>query len=27
MYGGRGDISLVQKTPAGTALMQKFLPF
>lgn len=26
-YGGRGDISSVQKTPAGTALMQKFLPF
>jgi flagellar L-ring protein precursor FlgH len=27
VYGGRGDISTVQKTPAGTALMQKFLPF
>lgn len=27
VYGGRGDISAVQKTPAGTALMQKFLPF
>jgi flagellar L-ring protein FlgH len=26
-YGGRGDISTVQKTPSGTALMQKFLPF
>ena len=26
-YGGRGDISAVQKSPAGTALMQKFLPF
>jgi flagellar L-ring protein FlgH len=26
-YGGRGDISTVQKTPAGTVLMQKFLPF
>jgi flagellar L-ring protein precursor FlgH len=26
-YGGRGDVSMVQKTPAGTALMQKFLPF
>ncbi|HEX4183171.1 MAG TPA: flagellar basal body L-ring protein FlgH [Caulobacteraceae bacterium] len=26
-YGGRGDISTVQKTPAGTALMQKFYPF
>ena len=27
VYGGRGDISAVQKSPAGTALMQKFLPF
>jgi flagellar L-ring protein precursor FlgH len=26
-YGGRGDISTVQKTPAGQALMQKFTPF
>ena len=26
-YGGRGDISLVQKTPAGQALVQKFSPF
>jgi flagellar L-ring protein precursor FlgH len=26
-YGGRGDISAVQKTPAGTALMQRFTPF
>jgi flagellar L-ring protein precursor FlgH len=26
-YGGRGDVSAVQKTPAGTALMQRFLPF
>jgi flagellar L-ring protein FlgH len=27
MYGGRGDISAVQKTPSGTALIQRFLPF
>jgi len=26
-YGGKGDISNVQKTPAGQALMQKFTPF
>lgn len=26
-YGGRGDISRVQKTPAGQALMEKFSPF
>jgi flagellar L-ring protein precursor FlgH len=26
-YGGRGDISRVQKTPAGQSLMEKFLPF
>ena len=26
-YGGRGDISAVQKTPGGTALMQRYLPF
>jgi flagellar L-ring protein precursor FlgH len=26
-YGGRGDVSAVQKTPSGTALMQRFLPF
>ena len=26
-YGGRGDISSVQKTPGGTALMQRYLPF
>ena len=26
-YGGRGDISAVQKTPAGTALLQRFWPF
>ncbi|HEX5377299.1 MAG TPA: flagellar basal body L-ring protein FlgH, partial [Phenylobacterium sp.] len=26
-YGGRGDISTVQKTPAGQALVQKFTPF
>src|SRR5271156_5676793 len=25
-YGGRGDISAVQKTPAGTALLQRFWP-
>jgi flagellar L-ring protein precursor FlgH len=26
-YGGRGDISRVQKTPAGTSLIEKFWPF
>jgi len=26
-YGGRGDISTVQKTPVGTALMQRVQPF
>jgi flagellar L-ring protein precursor FlgH len=26
-YGGRGDISAVQKTPVGTALMQRYSPF
>jgi flagellar L-ring protein precursor FlgH len=26
-YGGRGDIASVQKTPAGTALLQRFWPF
>lgn len=26
-YGGRGDVSAVQKTPAGTALLQRYLPF
>ena len=26
-YGGRGDIEAVQKTPAGTALLQRFWPF
>jgi flagellar L-ring protein precursor FlgH len=26
-YGGRGDISRVQKTPAGQSLIEKFLPF
>jgi flagellar L-ring protein precursor FlgH len=26
-YGGRGDISRVQKTPAGQALMERFTPF
>ena len=26
-YGGRGDVSRVQKTPAGTALAQRFSPF
>jgi hypothetical protein len=26
-YGGRGDISAVQKTPVGTALLQRFWPF
>jgi flagellar L-ring protein FlgH len=26
-YGGHGDVSSVQKTPAGTALLQRFWPF
>lgn len=26
-YGGRGDISRVQKTPAGQALVERFYPF
>jgi flagellar L-ring protein precursor FlgH len=26
-YGGKGDISAVQKTAGGTALMQRFAPF
>ena len=26
-YGGRGDISRVQRTPAGQALVEKFSPF
>jgi flagellar L-ring protein precursor FlgH len=26
-YGGKGDISRVQKTPAGQALVEKFSPF
>jgi flagellar L-ring protein precursor FlgH len=26
-YGGRGDISRVQKTPAGQSLVEKFWPF
>ncbi len=26
-YGGRGDISTVQKTPVGTALLQRVTPF
>jgi flagellar L-ring protein precursor FlgH len=26
-YGGRGDISTVQKTPAGTAILQRVQPF
>jgi flagellar L-ring protein precursor FlgH len=26
-YGGRGDISAVQKTPVGTSLIQRFWPF
>ena len=26
-YGGRGDISRVQKTPGGQALVEKFWPF
>jgi flagellar L-ring protein precursor FlgH len=26
-YGGRGDISAVQKTPIGTSLLQRFWPF
>jgi flagellar L-ring protein precursor FlgH len=26
-YGGRGDISAVQKTPVGTSLLERFWPF
>jgi flagellar L-ring protein precursor FlgH len=26
-YGGRGDVTAVQKTPAGTSLLQRFWPF
>jgi flagellar L-ring protein precursor FlgH len=26
-YGGRGDISAVQKTPVGTAILQRIAPF
>ena len=26
-YGGRGDISVAQRTPGGIALVQKFSPF
>jgi flagellar L-ring protein FlgH len=26
-YGGRGDLSVVQKTPAGQALLEKYSPF
>jgi len=26
-YGGRGDISRVQKTPAGQSLVERFSPF
>jgi flagellar L-ring protein precursor FlgH len=26
-YGGQGDVSAVQKTPGGTALLQRFIPF
>ncbi len=26
-YGGRGDISRVQKTPAGQSLIERFTPF
>ena len=26
-YGGRGDISTVQRTPAGTAILQRINPF
>jgi len=26
-YGGQGDLATVQKTPGGTALLQKFTPF
>ena len=26
-YGGRGDVSAVQKTPAATGLLQRFAPF
>ena len=26
-YGGKGSVSRVQDTPAGTSLLQKFSPF
>jgi flagellar L-ring protein precursor FlgH len=26
-YGGRGDVSAVQRTPVGTGLLQRFAPF
>ena len=26
-YGGKGDVSAVQKTPVGTGLLQRFFPF
>ena len=26
-YGGRGDISRVQKTPVGQSLIERFAPF
>ena len=26
-YGGRGDISTLQRTPAGTAVLQRINPF
>jgi flagellar L-ring protein precursor FlgH len=26
-YGGRGDVSAVQRTPAGTGMVQRFWPF
>ena len=26
-YGGRGDVSRVQKTPAGQSLIERFSPF
>jgi flagellar L-ring protein FlgH len=26
-YGGRGDLSRVQKTPAGQSLLERFSPF
>jgi|SRR5579872_1187418 len=26
-YGGRGDVTAVQKTPIGTSLLQRFTPF